>query len=480
MSRSRMWACAALAFVHAALWAVVTPPFQVPDEPAHLGYVQYLAESGRLPRPWPGPLPPATGEDAVLLAGLPFSPEGRPTWSGAEEQQVRRQLDQELAPTSRYAARGAVTYPPLYYAYEAVPAWLGSSLPALERLYVLRLFSALLAGVTVGAVFLFLRDLLPRTPGAWTVGALVVAFQPVLGFISGGVNNDGMVYAAAAVLLLLTARAFRFGLTVRRGVAIAAASAAGVLAKTTMVGLLPGVGLGLLLLWWRAAGEERRTAARGVLAAGATFGMVISAWLAVDTVVFGRSLAAATGGMVSGTLDEVTTLGGQLSYLWQFFLPRLPFMEDFFPAYPDYPVWDVYIQGFVGRFGWFQFGFPLWVNQVGLAVLVVVAGLAGVELVRSREVLRRRWPELLVYATMLVGGILLVGVTGYRLRALSGVNFEQPRYLFTLLPLYGAVVALAARGVGLRWGHTAGVVLVVTAAWHSVFALLLSINRFYV
>ena len=46
-----MWACAAVAFVHAALWAVVTPPFQTPDELGHSGYVQYLAETGKLPSP---------------------------------------------------------------------------------------------------------------------------------------------------------------------------------------------------------------------------------------------------------------------------------------------------------------------------------------------------------------------------------------------------------------------------------------------
>lgn len=480
MSRSTLWVCAALAVLHAALWAVVTPPFQVPDESAHFAYAQYVAEAGRPPPPWPGALPPPTGEDAILLAGVPFSTEGRPSWSSADERWVRRQLEQQSAPTASSATRGAATYPPLYYAYEAVPSSLGSSLPALERLYLMRLFSALLAGVTVASTFLFLRELIPGTPWAWTVGALVVGFQPVLAFISGGVNNDALVDAAGAVLLLLVARTFRLGLTPGRGVEVGAVAAAGVLAKTTMVGLLPGAGLALLLLWRRAAEGRRRIAARGVVAAGATFGVAIAGWLAVDTLVFHRPLSAATGGMATAAVDDVTTLSGQLSYLWQFFLPRLPFMTDAFPGYPDYPVWDVYIQGFVGRFGWFQFGFPLWVNQVGLAALVVVAGLAGVELVRCREALRRRWAELAAYATMFLGSVVLVGVTGYRLRALAGLNFEQPRYLFTLLPLYGAVVALAARGVGRRWGHTAGAALVAVAAWHALFALLLSINRYYV
>jgi hypothetical protein len=477
---ARMWACATLAVVNAALWAIVTPPFYVIDEPAHFGYVQYLAENGRPPPPAPADLPPYAGEQQVLLDGVPVALEGRPSWSAADEEEVRRQLQDRDLRAADTAARNAANYPPLYYAYEAVPAWLGSSLPALDRLYAMRLFSALLAGVTAGASFLFLRELLPAAPWAWTVGALAVGFQPVVGFMSGAVNNDGLLYAAGAVLLFLVARAFRLGLTPRRGAAIGAAAAAGILTKTTMVGLLPGLALGVAALWWRSQGDDRKAAARGALAAGAVTVGIAGAWFAVDAVFFGRPLAAATGGMASQEVSAATSLRGQLAYLWQFFLPKLPFMEDAFPAYPDYPVWDVYIQGFIGRFGSFQYGFPMWVNQLGLGVLVTVAGLAGVELVRCRQALRRRWPELCVYATMVLGTLLLVGVTGYRFRAAEGLNFEQPRYLFTLLPLYGAVVALAARGVGRRWGHTAGVVLVTTAVWHSFFALLLNIHRYYV
>ncbi|MDP8977692.1 MAG: DUF2142 domain-containing protein [Actinomycetota bacterium] len=478
MSRSRMWACAALAVFNAVVWALVTPPLQVPDERSHLSYAQFLAESGRPPRPVT-PVPDR-GEQHFLLEGLPFSLDQRPTWSSAEDRRVRRELNRPRPPIEESAVKNAVTYPPLYYVYEAVPAAVGSSLSLLDRLYLMRVVSAMLAGVTVASAFLFLRELLPGTPWAWTVGGLVVGFHPLLGAISGGVNNDAMVYAAGAVVLLVIARCFRLGLTRRRGVALGAAAAAGVLVKATMVGLLPGAALGVLVLCWRSRGDARSSARQGALAAGSLLAGVTAGWLALDVLVFDRPLAAATGGMVSGAVERATTLRGQLSYLWQFFLPRLPFMVDAFPGYPEYPVWDVYLQGFVGRFGWFQYGFPLWVNLLGLAVLVVVAGFAGVELARCREALRRRWPELAVYATMLAGTLLLVAVTGYRYREASGFNFEQPRYLFTLLPLYGAVVALAARGVGRRWGQTAGAVLVTVAAWHSLFSMLLTINRYYV
>ena len=67
---------------------------------------------------------------------------------------------------------------------------------------------------------------------------------------------------AAAGVFLAFAISFRRGLTVGSGAAIGAALAVGALAKPTMLGLAPGVALGLLLLVVRAEGGDRRAAVR--------------------------------------------------------------------------------------------------------------------------------------------------------------------------------------------------------------------------
>ena len=41
------WVCALVAFLNAACWAVISPPFENPDEPSHFAYVQRLAETGQ-------------------------------------------------------------------------------------------------------------------------------------------------------------------------------------------------------------------------------------------------------------------------------------------------------------------------------------------------------------------------------------------------------------------------------------------------
>ena len=48
-------AAALTALLVGTLWALLIPPFHVPDEISHLGYAQYVAETGKLPRADAGP-----------------------------------------------------------------------------------------------------------------------------------------------------------------------------------------------------------------------------------------------------------------------------------------------------------------------------------------------------------------------------------------------------------------------------------------
>lgn len=477
------WACAGIATMNAGLWASITPPFQVPDEPSHVGYAQWLAESGRLPDLSVTSKPLdlfRVGEDYLaVLKSMPFSVEGKPSWSSGRDKELRVRLGEHLSRREEAAAGGAARYSPLYYALEAVPARVGVGLNALDRLYAMRLFSAPLAGLTVAFVFLFLRELLPGTPWAWTLGALAVALQPVFGFISGGVNNDAMLFAAGALVLYLFARAFRRGLNTGLGLAMGVASAIGFLAKPTLLAVLPGAALGLLVMVRQTRPGRRGDAARGAAAAVAGFAVPILIWLGLEITVLHRPISATTGALSSDSLNIQLSLRGQLSYLWQYFLPRLPFMEDVFRGYPAYPVWDVYIQGFIGRFGWFQYGFPLWANRLGLGVLLGVAAAAATALVRARSGVRSRLGELACYSAMILGLVALNAIAGYRFNIFVGVDFEQPRYLFAALALYGALVALAARGAGRRWGPSVAAFLVVVGAGHSLFAMLLTVSRYY-
>jgi hypothetical protein len=171
------------------------------------------------------------------------------------------------------------------------------------------------------------------------------------------------------------------------------------------------------------------------------------------------------------------SLREELSYIWQLYLPRLPFLRDTFPG--PFPLWDLWFRGFIGRFGWLDYDFPYWVNRLALWIYIPLLGLVGAALAGARRQLRGRAAELASYTVMALGVLLVIGHAGYAAWASGGYPFEQPRYLLPLLPLYGALLALAARGGGRRFGPAMGVVIVVLAVGHGLFAQLLTLSRYY-
>jgi Predicted membrane protein (DUF2142) len=468
-------ACALVAVLSALAWSLTVPPFQVPDEESHAAYVQYLAETGKVPRP---STIGYSAEESGLLALLDFSGtvgvrDNRPPHGARVNAAVRSLERMHPSRVGTGDVAGAVIYPPTFYAAEAIPYWLsptGDSL--LDRLVWMRVLAALLAGVTVALVFGFLRELLPATPFAWTTGALALALLPMFGFVSGGVQNDAALYACSAGLFWAMARILRRGMTVRRGLALSGALAGGVLIKFTMVALAPAAVATVLV----ALSRSRAAAAwRGAAVAAVAVAVPVGAYALLSRLVWDRPLTGPLRASHAAVAHpEPATIGGQLSYAWQLFLPRLPGMSDKFLTLS--PPWDTWFRGGIGRFGWLDYQFPEWVAiallPVGVAVVMLAARAAA-------PVVRERLGELCVYALAVLGLAALLAVVGYRYELKFETYFQSPRYLFALLPLFAALVAMAARGAGRRYGPAAGAALVMIAAALTVFAQLATLERYY-
>jgi hypothetical protein len=470
------WACALVACLNAACWSLISPPFQAPDEPSHFAYVAYLAETGRLPSGNAESFSPA--QEVALRdldqAAVRYSPQNGTISTSAQQ----RLLEQDLArPLSRVGSNAGVaaSEPPLYYALETIPYYAGSGGTILDRLALMRLFSTLTAGLTALFAFLFLREALRGAPWAWTVGGLGVAIAPLLGLMGATVNPDGLLYAMSSALFYCLARGFRRGLTPRLGLFTGAVIAAGLLTKLNFLGLLPGALVGLVLLTARARRTSKRAAYRALALALGVAASPICLYVLVNVL---------TGRRADGTLSHGVALTSgrgsifeELSYIWQFYLPRLPGMHDYFPGLST--TIQFWVNGFVGLYGWVDTVFPAWVYRVALVPIALLAILFASGLVAGRTSLRRRLPELGVYGAMALGLAALVGANDYLEFPLASGSYAQPRYLLPLLALYGAGLALAARGAGRRWGPVVGTAIVVLLIGHDVFSQLLEISRFY-
>jgi 4-amino-4-deoxy-L-arabinose transferase-like glycosyltransferase len=477
-------ACALVALVNAVVWSIVVPPFHVPDEITHFGYAQYLAETGKPPPQTPGAAQYSDEEQQTLEHLHFFAVVGhadqRPIWTVPDDRGLRALLATNPSPRGPGGVSSATNQPPLYYALVAIPYRLSPSHDILDRLVLMRLVSALLAAATVLCVYLFARELLPGTPWAWTVAGLVAAFQPTFMFIAAGVQGDNLLFFACAAVLLLLARAFRRGLTLRRGVLIGVVTAVGALGKLTFLSFLPGIVLALLLLALP-RGRDRGVRVRAAAAAAVIVAVPVGLYALLNATVWHRGGATA-GGVTGATVAAGSVnLRARLVHIWQEVLPRLPFMHD---ALPGYAPWTVWFHGFIGHFGWLDYAFPAWVYDLAGAIFVLVAVLALLALataIRARGWANLGWrrPFAFVVAVLAVGLIGVIGWQGATYRAQTGFVFEQGRYLLPLLALYGLIVALAARGAGRRWGPAVGALLVVLAMAHGLFAELLTISRYY-
>jgi hypothetical protein len=475
--------CALVAFANGLTWSLIVPPFQVPDESAHYAYVQQLAERGTLPRHRSpdGPLSPR--EDAMLGALGTFQiaehPENPAPETRAQQQEIQAVADRRLSARGDGDALTATNNPPLYYAVQVIPYELAGD-RVLDKLALMRCVSALMGAITVLMVFMFLRELVPATPWAWPTGALLAAFQPLFGFMSGGVNNDDLLYLASAGLLWAVARAFRRGLGPREGALLGGFLGFGLITKLTLLGFVPAALLAVALSARRAcprgaSHEVRARARRGVaLSLGLGAGPILIFTL-LDRLVWSRRVIPGGVGAGPSSGGRSFHVGEEVAHVVQLFLPTLGIHRQF--AY--LPLWDTWFKGLFGRFGWLDYGFPPWFYKAALAISAVVCVLAAAELLRDRDVLRRHGRELAVYALAVLGLCTEIGVESYRYLIIDGGVFQQARYLLPLLGLYAALGALAVRFAGPRRGAPLAAAFVVLAIGHDLYAQAITISRYY-
>jgi hypothetical protein len=238
---------------------------------------------------------------------------------------------------------------------------------------------------------------------------------------------------------------------------LAVLNAAAVLTQPRSVTLVLPSLLLVLLVSARERGWRRVTPLRAAAVTGGALTLVAFAWASVG----------------SGTVREFA------SYLWQFYLPRLGFMNGTIgPA--SYDVHSAFLGRLVGGFAELEVGLPptpdtvvWWAVRLGLLALVVA-------LVLKRDAVRRRGGLAVVLAAALFTTVLGLHLIAYR--ALLG-NPNDPiitgRYLLPFVGLLGVAVALAAYAFprALRPVYT-GLVLAAMAALQ-LMSLGLLLGRFY-
>lgn len=410
------------------MWAMTQPLFWAPDEDYHFLYVEHLATQYAIPSP-DGPLYPR--EYALVTAAMEYDSYAsgpRTDFTGDPKASVGRLEglpDSDREP--REVGRGVnVVHAPLYYVGGSiVNAALGDASP-FTRIAAVRWMSAVLGGLVVFLAWLLAAQVFRRE---WLqlTAAVLVALQPMIGFLSGIVSNDIAVTAGFTGALALMLFQVRTPPLAAQGLWVGGAVAVALLAKSTALALLPLAALaygGQALVWPDRRGEVLRSAAiaLGVVTA-------LAGWWYVRSAVMYGSVTGAASAVVPSGPGEAASIGDVPGLVWDW--TRLTYRTYW---------WHFYAREAPSAFAGLVIPFAIGVGGVlGLAFAVV----------RKRKALVARHDPLLRQVLLMGAAILVLylpPLTADVLRGLNGDGFILVAGRF-LLPAYPAAAVLLLVGV---------------------------------
>jgi 4-amino-4-deoxy-L-arabinose transferase-like glycosyltransferase len=425
------------------VWALLVPPWQTPDEVAHYAYAQDLAENFKLPPPQPtGAAAPhqastdqAIADNAAGASRGAFYPQSSPPeWDPAVWRAYQAE-ENAHPPPSRSDGGGpnpAATNPPLYYLYADVGYFFDFGGTAFGRLYSMRLWGVLMVALNALAGWLLAGEVLGRRRLAQLACGAVAGLLPMETFMGASVNPDSLMVTLWTFALWLGARVIIRRAPVRDAAALCAVAAAAVLTMATSYALLPAVALALFAGWRGRPPEERRAALRPLGLAGLALVVPVLAWIGLGRAL-GRS---AINSIAAGAHPSPFSISQFISYVWQFYLPRVPGMT-LFRWTGALPAYDVWLKEGTATFGWLDVPLAAWIYNAAAIVLGVV-GLVALWFVAK---LRGRVALWLIAFFALAVLALLAGLhyTEYRSIINGQGHILQGRYLLPVIGVLGLI-----------------------------------------
>lgn len=385
-------------FVVAGLYALRTPAWQTPDEPAHYNYIAQIAQDGIIPVIEPG------------------------DWDSAYLEQLKSSRFDPALLDDLDTVQYEDHQPPLYYLL-AAPVFSVTN----GDLTALRLFSVLIGAVIVVCAYAVGVTMYPDRPQIGLGAAAFVAFLPQHVAILASVNNDALAWAIVAVTLLFTVR-YTLGRDVHPAL-LGVLVGIGLITKATTYLMAGVVALAILLRWWGERPTDARLAWGALIRAGMTYALPA---LLFGLLWWGRNMdvygvpdflgLAAHDAVVVGqprTAERVEALG--------------------FGGYVREMVSTTF-NSFFGVFGWMA----LAINRMNLILGLLLFAWAGllVDWIR-RPHEPRPFPRFAVWVLLWVLSILAVLAFLY-----YNAEFQQyqGRYMYPLLIPMGLSLALGVDG----------------------------------
>lgn len=207
----------AVSFIKGLMWIAMVPLFEAPDEPVQFDYVLKIAENKKIFFDRNDKKDSFQSEEICTAARysglLKFSPSYRNKYNFTPDQTGENEKNIDSLPFSLRKENSdipaiSIQYPPFYYLLATVPYGIFYNSSIITRVFAVRLFSLLLALLTIFAVYKTAELVFAKQKYLPAIIALLVSFNPMFTFISSSVNSDNLLTLFFTVFLYFYAKIF--------------------------------------------------------------------------------------------------------------------------------------------------------------------------------------------------------------------------------------------------------------------------------
>ncbi len=473
----------AVALINGLCWTFLIPPFQGPDENSHFAFTQHVAETGKLPSGTERPefsTELTEALNAINYREVQGSLAGRPPFEVSAITRWKA-TDTNLGSDERKDGGGrnmASGNPPLYYGYQAV-FYRAAAGDIFQRLAIMRLVSLLFFLGTVVFCWALAGELFGGRLWPRVVASLAVAMQPMVAYVLTVLNPDSMLTFLYSGIIFFGVRTLKRGPTPVVILALGAFTGMALMTKLISPAVLPAVAFVYALTFWRIRSLQIGSKHYWILGVSAALAVApIVVWTMIYPLIGQKAISGTVVSAVTGG-DAGHSVGGALSYLWQWYLPKLPFMETF-PRTSGIPVYHTFLGGFWGAFGpWLSLSYPEWLRATLAAFSVSIVGLSIFALVRRIETIRQEWRPILFLVLMALVLAISLHYVSY-ITSLKDEPFFQSRYVFPLISIFGIMVAVAVSIFTGTVKKAVAFFVVAALSMLDIYALALNADRFFV
>ncbi len=431
-----------------AIWSVVAPLGEAPDEPAHLALVLHLADGNAYPE-YDG----LTNQAAIIRLCRTYAAatracprEGEPVTPTSMRRHPRDEAPDKASRPAWDDDGGAASvgqlnqmpqHPPLYYQAMATVLRVERSVrgaPAStdRELALLRFANVALITPLPLLAWWAARRFRSSEVVAVTASVSVLAV-PMLTHIGSTLNNDNLLTLLAAVAAALLAGVVRGDRSLRTAAAVGVVTALALLTKAFGMVLVPAFVVAYIVGATEDAGTRWRSRIRSLVAplaaAGGAVGVLAGWWYLGVRLRTGQFAPTIESDRLTSALAP----------------------PGFAPSAADFAAEFVrnVNNRFWGSFGWYTIRFPTWlatICTVAVVVLVVAALLPPRDESGSNRVQRAS----LLAPIVLLGGLVLLRAWSLYAET-SKFPFLQGRYLFAGLIGLLVLAAVGQARVAGRW-----------------------------